>query len=346
MEEFNGIVSEEGNQALIPISEVADEIDKLILSFLEEKYESTQSKRTVQTYLDILNSFRLQLQRQGYDLFFEPDGEQFVDRDDVRLFLASQARTFVASSAHAGVAVSVNTRNLRLSTLSSFYEYAQRNVKKLFANPIDLIKRSKSRPYNGASPLAKDDVQIALKEIDTKTVQGKRDYALLHILLNTGHRVHDVQTLQWKHVRVARNNIVTLSFENMKEGKKHSIQLDERVSKLLLDYLKSYYGESLPLLPEHPIWVNLSDIPNKHQKQGNALGYQAIRKICDKHLGTGKVHTTRHTFAALMIEAGATTEELQEALLHSNIAVTQIYAKEISRSKNSHAKDVADLLGL
>ena len=79
---------------------------------------------------------------------------------------------------------------------------------------------------------------------------------------------------------------------------------------------------------------------------GEALGYQAIRKICQKHLGVTKVHTTRHTFAHLMKQAGATIEERQEQLLHSSVATTQIYDKRLSRGKNTYAGDIATMLGL
>lgn len=320
--------------------EISEQIDTLLLGFLEEKFQHTQSKRTVETYRQILMDFRLLLQKQSRDLIF--DG----NKDDIRVYLANQARGFAMRSAQPGHAVSSNTRNLRLSTLSSFYEYAGRAIPALFSNPIDLIKRSKSEPYNGAAALDKEDVLLSLKAIDTEEVQGKRDYALLHILLNTGQRVQSVQSLRWENVRVSRNGTVTIEFKHMKGDKNLSLQLEPRVSKLLLDYLASYYGSGLTLAPDAPIWVNLSEIPNKRQNPGQALGYQAIRKICTKHLGVSKVHTTRHTFTLLMQEAGASIEELQESLLHSNIAVTQVYARHIKRGKNTRSKDIADMLGL
>jgi len=47
-----------------------------------------------------------------------------------------------------------------------------------------------------------------------------------------------------------------------------------------------------------------------------------------------------------MQEAGATIDELQEELLHSNIATTLIYARHVKRQKNKHAQQIADMLGL
>jgi len=322
-------------------------IEDLIESFLKAKFARTQSSKTARVYSETITTFRTTLQKQGMDLVMYTN-DQIADYDVIRVHIAEAARDFAMHSRRANhPTVSTNTRNLRLAVLSSFYGYAERNVKVPFANPISIIERSPVEAYAGAVALEQDDVRVALGKITTTTLQGKRDAALLQVLLNTGRRVSEVQHLFWGNVRIGHTGMVTLFFSHLKGGKTVSTTLDARVSAILLDYLQSYYGERLARLDASaPLWVNMSEIPNSKQQEGEALGYQAIRKICQKHLGVTKVHTTRHTFAHLMKQAGATIEERQEQLLHSSVATTQIYDKRLSRGKNTYAGDIATMLGL
>ncbi len=296
-----------------PLCKDGSTIEELIESFLKAKFARTQSLKTIRSYSETITSFRTLLQKYGMDLVMYTSDE-IPDYDVIRVRIAEAARDFAMHSRQANrPTVSTNTRNLRLAALSSFYSYAERNVKIPFANPIKIIERSPVEAYASAVALEEDDVREALRQINTTTLLGKRDMALLQVLLNTGRRVSEVQHLTWGNVRIGHTGTVTLFFAHMKGGKSVSTPLDDRVSALLLDYLHSYYGERLARLDAFaPLWVNMSEIPNENQQEGAALGYQAIRKMCQKRLGVTRVHTTRHTFSHLMKEAGATTEERQE----------------------------------
>jgi len=58
------------------------------------------------------------------------------------------------------------------------------------------------------------------------------------------------------------------------------------------------------------------------------------------------VPTTTHTFSLAMLEAGATNDELQEQLNHSDPKTTQRYARHFKRQKNKHAAAIASRFGL
>jgi len=47
-----------------------------------------------------------------------------------------------------------------------------------------------------------------------------------------------------------------------------------------------------------------------------------------------------------MLEAGATNDELQEQLNHSDPKTTQRYARHFKRQKNKHAAAIASRFGL
>ncbi len=92
-----------------------------------------------------------------------------------------------------------------------------------------------------------------------------------------------------------------------------------------------------------PIWVNLSPDP---ALSGQAIGIQAIADVCQKYLGTSKVHTTRHTFSHNLQQAGASTRTIKERLGHEAEATTELYLEQLVRADNPCADQLAALTGI
>src|ERR1051326_8038562 len=67
--------------------------------------------------------------------------------------------------------------------------------------------------------------------------------------------------------------------------------------------------------PVMPVWMALGTV-----HKGHALTPQAIADMRLAHLGTRKVHTTRHTFAHSMEALGAKVSDIQARLGHSSLA--------------------------
>ena len=71
--------------------------------------------------------------------------------------------------------------------------------------------------------------------------------------------------------------------------------LPAKTSQVLYAYLSDerVYGNRLLTMPsDSPVWLSFSD-----RNFGQAIGPRTISNICERYLGTGKVHTTRHTAA-------------------------------------------------
>jgi integrase len=298
----------------------------------------SKSKKTQKAYADTLQQFRDELRRIGRDL----------DSDVRTLAMVAQRFASFSRNPHKEQ-VSDNTYNLRLAVLSSFYDYALKlyllapmDDQGHILNPMKIVTRKKVEPYDGIHWLEPEEAQAALAKIDQSTQLGKRDYALLLVLLNTGRRLSEVASLEWQHVKM-KGNRVTLSFEHCKGDKKMKDTLSLPNSKALLSWLHAYYGPALASLEKmSPLWVTLS---RNTTQAGKPLGIQGIQQICQKRL-EAHTHITRHTFTQLMILAGATLPEIQERLGHSSLATTGIYAKKYTSDANPHADKIAALLGI
>jgi integrase len=181
-----------------------------------------------------------------------------------------------------------------------------------------------------------------LNKIDRSTNLGKREYALLVVLLNTGRRLKEVASLQWRLERFKGQHI-TLTFEHCKRDKTMIDTLNVANSKAVLTWLHAYYGSDLASLDKNaPLWVTLS---KNSEQVGKPLGIQGIQQVCGKYL---EAHTyiTRHTFSQLMRRAGATLPELQARLGHESLATTGMYAKALSSDEKPHADKIAAVLGI
>ena len=90
----------------------------------------------------------------------------------------------------------VATRNVRLAAIHAFFRYCAtadptqvEHCQRVLAIPF---KRTGSRPIQY---LEYDEIQAVLASVDRATADGRRDYALLATMFNTGARVQEIVTL-------------------------------------------------------------------------------------------------------------------------------------------------------
>lgn len=289
-------------------------------------HEHEQAPLTHSAYNAELGRFRAELQRVDLDL----------DGDYALVALVAQAYA-------AGGEVGAVTHNKRLSIVSSFYKYAIRHTLLHPPNPIDLVKRRKRAPYARAQALDVGLVREQLAAIDRAILAGQRDYALLAVALASGRRLRELAGLRWAHVQPLSDGRVKLMWLRTK-GKDDPLYdtLPAPLSTALLGYLHRAYGAGLGALPPHAaVWVSLS---NHHR--GGALSISAIADVCEKRLGTSKVHALRHTFARMLEDAGAKISEIQKRLGHASAATTSIYLRALRADENPYAEDLVKVLGV
>jgi site-specific recombinase XerD len=322
-------------------------LDLLITGWLHAKQQRSQSEKTVKAYADTLRQFRAALHFKGLDLdFLDTAPQACYDNLSERQMVTFVAQQFAAWSIVPGKRVTATTHNQRLSVLSSFYEYAMRNDFLDF-NPIKNVERAKVQQYKTAKALSREQTAQGLAEIDRSTRRGKRDYALLSVLLATGRRLSEVADLTLGDVQISTRGIITLHFGHLKGGKEISDRLDGATSKALLTWLHDYYGAQLFSLPKtSPLWVSLAEGGRRGKSYGLPLSIRSISDICKKHLGTGKVHRTRHTWTKNMLDAGAGLPLIQQKLGHNSLATTGIYTEALKSVDNPFAEEIARLAGI
>jgi len=203
---------------------------------------------------------------------------------------------------------------------------------------MEMVEKRKVSHPHAARPLDKDMVEKALASINCSTLLGKRDYALLSLLLNTGRRVSEVKNLKCGDILLT-GGTVTITWRRCKGGKLMYDSIDVLVARAIFGYLQTAYPEGWKA--EDPVWLSCSN----HGKR-EPIGYRAIAGVCMKYLGTTKVHSTRHTFTMTMDELGAKLSQISELLGHSNIATTSTYIHRLHQGENPLARKLAESYGL
>jgi site-specific recombinase XerD len=312
-------------------------VEMVIKAWLNQKEQLSGSVKTVTAYNATIRQFRALLQHVNRDLIYQGDLFHVEIADAAQMF--SQWRS--PKSRRAGP-VTPATRQHRLAIISSFYDYALKHRHIAGGNPLDITERPKVEAYAASAAIAPDELAVVLAGIDTTTLLGKRDKAALLVFLTTGRRVSEVAALTRSQVKRVGAQL-ELHFSRTKGGKSIDDLLSIEVSEILSEWLEACYEVSFAEIPEDaPLWVDLRHPSRRDQ----ALGYDGFSGICEKYLGTSKVHTLRGSFTILMLLSDAKLHEIQYRLQHENAATTGMYAGKLRQGVNPYAGALAEKLGL
>ena len=310
-------------------------IDGIVAGWLAEKEGRTQSQNTRKIYREAVTRFRHFLWEHGLDMDSEPG------------LIAPAAQAWVSEAWNKEKEVGNATYNQRLAVLSSFYRYVQQQRPgQDVPNPIARLKRRPTQDYASAQPLSKKQTEQGIASINRSTFQGARDYALLVVALTTGRRVAELaalakETIKGQPVITDDGEAITLFFKRCKGGKTMIDRLSPKASEAVRQWLLRNYG-GLEAMPEGaPLWPALA-----YHGRGHPLTPRSISIICQRYLGSSKVHATRHTFAHQMEEAGAKISTIAAKLGHSNPNITGRYLAALRSEVNPFAEKLDDLLGL
>jgi len=302
-------------------------LEQLIAAWLHAKHGRSQSSETLRTYSTYISQFREVLQAAGIDFDGPPSMVALLAQG-----WAAQV-TDVESIAPA-------TYNLRITTLSSFFEYGiKHDVFTL--NPMRKVDRRSVESQDYALPLDEDEVTKRLAAIDRSTLIGLRDYAIISLAVTTGRRKQELANLRFGDFRFGGTKTV-VTWQRTKGGGKMTDELTAGTSAAIVAYLQEAFGSRLGALTEdQPIWLICA-----RNRAGLPMHASALRKIWIRHLGVPKIHTSRHTFACAMENAGARLSDIGAKLGHRNLSTTSIYMARLHAAENPFGQKLEAAFGI
>jgi len=174
--------------------------------------------------------------------------------------------------------------------------------------------------------LTSEEIEAVLRVPDRRSLQGKRDYALLQVLLTTGLRKAELCKLKRNDFSTYRNQPV---IDIIGKGAKfRRIGLNKNAFAAITAYWKA--GDNKPAQGRKDDYAFKT--LGKYGPYGSKpLTHKAVdcmvRKVRKKALIRKNIHphTLRHTFATTLLGNGEDLKTVQGLMGHSHIRTTERY---------------------
>lgn len=219
------------------------------------------------------------------------------------------------------------TIKIYLSGLRRFFSWlcSIGNIKE--ASPCQGVKNIKQTNEYKKDCLTKSQARELLGSIDTTSLAGKRDYAMLALMLATGLRDIEISRAKISDLQTISGQSALAILGKGRDSYEY-IKLAPQVERAIRSYLMER-GE------QNKNAALFASISNRN-RNGAAMTTRSISRIVKEHLkaiGLNNdrltAHSLRHTAATLHLKAGGTLEETQQLLRHKNISTTMIYTHHI-----------------
>jgi len=218
----------------------------------------------------------------------------------------------------------------RLVALKAFYQFLVKEnyVTKDPTNDLSSPKLERKLP----KVLTVDEVERLLNQPDARTLNGKRDKAMLEVLYATGIRVSELVNLNVGDLDLKEGFLRCMG----KGSKERIVPMGEIAKRAVEQYIHDARPKLISDSRERALFVN---------HHGKRLTRQGFWKIVKKYAAMAQIrkeitpHTLRHSFATHLLENGADIRAVQEMLGHADISTTQIYTHVTrERLKDVYAK--------
>ena len=274
-------------------------------------------------------------------------------RDNLRLFLAYLSKTLYRDISKITIAdvtaeavlgfldycekernCSIRSRNQRLASLKSFFKYA------VFTDPSLLMQGeriflipTKNYERRVLGYLTKTEVEAILNIPNRSTVAGRRHYALLQFLYNTGSRATEVTKLKVYDVKFIPGASQVLI--NGKGSKQRVVPIWDETADVLLELISEQNDCKTP-----DAYIFKNQIGETITRSGIRYivetSVKAAEKSCKSLVGRNiSPHTFRHTTAMHLLQSGVDLNLIRMWLGHVKLDTTHQYIDSDTEMKRN-----------
>ena len=226
-----------------------------------------------------------------------------------------------------------------LSGVKSFFNYLL-ITDKIESSPAEFISAPKSS-RTLPDVLSIEEVERIIGSIDTTTVKGRRDRAMLELMYSCGLRVSELISLKLNDLFFGEGYIRVLG----KGNKQRLVPIGRVAQEYVMLYLDDRNNrENRERSGAASRGEEVVFLSNRNSKLSRVMVFTIIRQATEAAGITKTVspHTFRHSFATHLLAGGASVRQVQDLLGHENITTTEIY----THLNPDHLRDAIDKIKL
>lgn len=309
-------IIEAGRQEIVMQQSFSSELFSRWIAFIDAK------EKTVQTYNRAIKQFIYYMAEQGIK---QPT------RADILAYREYLSREHKPTTVQS-----------YLMAVKQFFKWTAQEG--LYPNIAENVKGAKLDTGFKKDYLTSKQVKKLLTTIDTSTLKGLRDYAILLLMVTTGLRTVEVERANIEDLRTVAD-FTALHIQ----GKGHEEKLQYvKVEEPVEDAIRAYLAARGKAAATEPLFTSIAN-----RNSGGRMTTRSISRIAKENMIAADLnsdrltaHSLRHTTATLNLLNGGTPEETMQLLRHANLNTTLIYSHALERAKNnSEARVTKAILG-
>lgn len=283
-------------------------ITQLISAFIAEQDVAPNSK---------------ELYRRNLVLFFKWCHASAIDQREV---FANHIVRYKQEQKDGGY--STLTIDNRLTTLRKFYRWMEQH--NYCDNPMNTVRNYKKYKGYKKDPLTDAQVDLLLKSVNNSTQVGKRDLAIICLMLFNALREIEISRINVGDIRDMNGSMVVAIQGKGCDSKDTVLP----VSGYALAAIAEYMGTRATSHDDEPLFI-VHSYNHRHRRMSSKTVSDVVTHYMRKSgVKSSRItpHSLRHTAAVRAIRQGAQLYEVQLFLRHSSSNITQIYTKMIEAS--------------
>ena len=301
------------NSEIVAVQGITIDLYTRFINFIDAK------PRTIDTYKKAIKQFFIYMQDNNITA---PCREDIINYRDM-----------------LAISHKPSTVQTYLTAVKLFFKWLEQEG--IYKNITVNVKGVKINKGHKKDYLTSKQCKQLLSCIERKTVKGKRDYAMILLMLTAGLRTIEISRANICDMQPKGDNTVLYIQGKGKDEKNDYVKIVPQVEEAIRDYLRARGVTN----NEEALFISTSN------NKGSRLTTRSVRGIVKDHLTAAgydsdrlTAHSLRHTAGTLNLINGGNLQDTQMLLRHSNINTTMIYLHNLERDKNNSEYRIADAI--
>lgn len=229
------------------------------------------------------------------------------------------------------------TKNQYIRAVKHLFKWL--NSEGLYPNIADNIKGFKVINDNTKKDaFTEQDIKKIINDIDTSSIVGKRDKAIILLMLVGGLRITEVYNMDIQDIEIKNNEYIINIMGKGHTEKDNYIKIIKPIYDVLKDYLDTRPNKK----GIDPLFTSTSNRALNQRITKETLSQIIKNRFRYSGYDSKKLtaHSIRHTTATLLLKSGADIYKTQHHLRHQDPKTTEIYINLNNKEQDTSELDI------